>query len=79
VVLVNLKKTINFIFQKPEIMSLYLRISSSIVGLLRGENAKKKFLYLQHSKNEERRLKNFWHKKGLTGLDEVEIRSWHNN
>jgi|KBSSwiS6_1023812.scaffolds.fasta_scaffold07464_3 hypothetical protein len=60
-------------------MSLYLRFSSSFVGLFRGEDAKQKFLYLQQTKKQERRLKNFWQKKGLTLLDEIEIQTWHSH
>jgi hypothetical protein len=60
-------------------MSLYLRLSSSLVGLFKGEYAKQKFLYSQQNKKQERRLKNFWQKSGFVNLDEVEIRSWHSH
>lgn len=58
-------------------MSLYLRLSSSFVALFKGEDAKQKFLYLQQTKKQERRLKTFWQKKGMAPLDEIEIQSWH--
>jgi len=60
-------------------MSILTRLSSAIIGLLRGENARQRFLYIQQSKKEERRLKSFWQKNGLAPVDEAEIRSFHSN
>ena len=60
-------------------MTIFTHLSSAIIGLLRGENAKQKFLYIQQSKKAERRLKSFWQKNGLAPLDETEIRSLHSN
>ena len=60
-------------------MSILTHLSSAIIGLVRGENAKQKFLYVQQSKKAERRLKSFWQKNGLTQMDEAEIRSFHSN
>jgi hypothetical protein len=60
-------------------MSILTHLSSAIIGLVRGENAKQKFLYVQQSKKAERRLKSFWQKNDLAPLDETGIRSFHSN
>ena len=44
-------------------MSIFTRISSALIGLMRGKPAKQKFLHLQQTKKEERKLKNFLAKK----------------
>ena len=58
-------------------MSILTRLTSTVIGVVRGENAKQKFLYLQQTKKAERRLKNFWQKHGMPALDEMEMKSWH--
>jgi hypothetical protein len=60
-------------------MSILTQLSSTIIGLLRGENAKQKFLHIQQTKKAERKLKTFWQKNGLAPLDETEIRSFHSH
>jgi hypothetical protein len=60
-------------------MDFFIRLSSSLVGLFRGDHAKQKFLFLQQSKKQEQKLKNFCRKNGLSRLDDVEIQSWHSH
>jgi len=56
-------------------MSILTRLSSTLIGIMKGENAKQKFLYLQQLKKRERKLKNFWQKHDVPALNEVEIKS----
>jgi hypothetical protein len=60
-------------------MSVLVKISSAFIGLVSGEQAKQKFLFRKKTRRDERKLKNFWQKSGLTNLDEIEIRSWHHH
>jgi hypothetical protein len=60
-------------------MNLFIRFTSSIVGMLRGDQAKQKFLFLHQSKKQEQKLKNFCQSNGLSRLDDIEIQSWHSH
>lgn len=56
-------------------MSILTRLSSTLIGIIKGQNEKQKFLYLQQSKKRERKLKSFWQKHGVPTLNEIEIKS----
>lgn len=56
-------------------MNLFIRFTSSIVGMLYGDQAKQKFLFLHQSKKQEQKLKNFCKRNGLSRLDNIEIQS----
>lgn len=56
-------------------MSILTRLTSTVIGILRGENEKQKFLYLQQSKKKERKLKNFWQKHDMPSLNNIEMKS----
>jgi hypothetical protein len=60
-------------------MNLFIRFTSSIVGMLRGDQAKQKFLFLHQSKKQEQKLKNFCQRNVLSRLDDIEIQNWHSH
>jgi hypothetical protein len=60
-------------------MSVLVKISSVFIGLVSGEQAKQKFLFRKKIRRDEKKLKNFWQKSGLSRLDEIEIRGWHHH
>ena len=60
-------------------MNFFIRFTSSIVGIIRGDQAKQKFLFLHQSKKQEQKLKNFCQRNGLSRLDDIEMQSWHSH
>lgn len=60
-------------------MNLFIRFTSSNVGMLRSDQAKQKFFFLHQSKKQEQKLKNFCQRYGLSRLDDIEIQSWHSH
>jgi hypothetical protein len=79
VVLLVILKQLTFDRLNFTSMSFFTRFTSSLVGLFRGDHAKQKFLFLQQSKKQEQKLRNFCQQNGLSRLDDVEIQSWHNH
>lgn len=60
-------------------MTTLTSFTARLIGFFKGKEAKQKYLFRLRSKQEERKLREFWNQKDQVQLDEIELQAFHHH